>query len=261
MMSGPHRPLRVFIVTEDDPLYVIRFFDVFLAEYPKDRVEIVGITVSKAFHEPLWRTARRVLRFYGPFDFARLLMRWVGAKLRGRRIGTLAHRMGVPIVEAESVNAAAFRERLKDLDVDLVVSVAAPEVFKAPLLSIPRLGCINIHSGRLPQYRGMMPTFWQMRAGEASATVTIHEMAEKLDAGGIVATLEFPLLTKDSLDRVIVGTKEGGARLMVETLLRFDPVAGTRPTSTPIDIATGAYNRFPDPGAVREFRARGHRML
>jgi methionyl-tRNA formyltransferase len=260
-MSNARRPLRAFVITEDDPLYVIRFFDVFLAEVPRDRIELAGITVSRAFHEPIWKTARRILRFYGPVDFVRLLGKWVGAKLSGRRIGTLAAAHGVKVFPALSVNSQEFRDLLRGLDVDVVVSVAAPEVFKAPLLSIPRLGCINIHSGRLPRYRGMMPTFWQMRAGERAATVTIHEMAEKLDAGGIIATLDFPLAERDSLDRVIVGTKEAGARLMIETLLRFDPAAGTRPPSTPIDIATGSYNRFPDPASVREFRARGHRML
>ena len=237
-MPRASRPLRVFVITEDDPLYVIRFFDVFLAEYPRDRIEIAGITVSKAFHEPLWRTARRVLRFYGPLDFARLLGKWMLAKLSGRRIGGLARRMGIPVIEADSVNSRAFQERLSALEVDLVVSVAAPEVFKAPLLSIPRFGCINIHSGRLPQYRGMMPTFWQMRAGEKAATVTIHEMAEKLDAGGIIASLDFPLMAKDSLDRVIVGTKEAGARLMIETLLRFDPATDARPPPPPLEIPT-----------------------
>lgn len=260
-MSNAHRPLRAFVITEDDPLYVIRFFDVFLAEVPRDRIELAGITVSRAFHEPIWKTARRILRFYGPVDFVRLLGKWVGAKLSGRRIGTLAASHGVRVFLAGSVNSQEFHDLLRSLDVDVVVSVAAPEVFKAPLLSIPRFGCINIHSGRLPRYRGMMPTFWQMRAGERAATVTIHEMAEKLDAGGIIATLDFPLAEHDSLDRVIVGTKEAGARLMIETLLRFDPAACTRPPSTPIDIATGSYNRFPDPASVREFRARGHRML
>ena len=260
-MNSMHRPLRVFVITEDDPLYVIRFFDVFLAELPRDRIELVGITVSRAFHEPLWKTARRIWRFYGTVDFLRLLGKWFRAKLSGRRIGSIARDSGVPVVEATSVNSEDFLAKLRSLQVDVVVSVAAPEVFKAALLAVPRLGAINIHSGRLPQYGGMMPTFWQMRAGEPCATVTIHEMAAKLDAGGIIPTLDFPLQPNDSLDRVITGTKQAGARLMIQTLLRFDAEAGTRPPSTPIDIATGGYNRFPDPKSVREYRARGHRML
>jgi methionyl-tRNA formyltransferase len=259
-MNAP-RPLRVFVITEDDPLYVIRFFDVFLAELPRDRIELAGITVSRAFHEPIWKTALRIRRFYGTWDFLRLLVKWMRAKVSGRSIGSLARAAGVRVVDAESVNSPEFRDMLSGLGIDVLVSVAAPEVFKAPLLSIPRLGCINIHSGRLPQYRGMMPTFWQMRAGESVATVTIHEMAEKLDAGGIVATLDFPLEQRDTLDRVITGTKQEGARLMIRTLLRFEPVSGARPASTPFDVAQGKYNRFPDPQSVREYRARGHRML
>ena len=260
-MTPAVRPLRVFVITEDDPLYVIRFFDIFLRECPRDRIELAGITVSRAFHEPLWKTARRIWRFYGTIDFLRLLVKWARAKWSGRNIASLARQARVPVVEADSVNSEDFLARLRALDVDVLVSVAAPEVFKAPLLGVPRLGCINIHSGRLPQYRGMMPTFWQMRAGERTATVTIHEMAARLDAGGVIATLEFPLKDRDSLDRVICGTKEAGARLMIETLLRFDAVTGRRPQGVPFDVTSGKYNRFPDPVSVREYRARGHRML
>jgi methionyl-tRNA formyltransferase len=253
--------LNIHIITEDDPLYVVRFFELFFARLPRDRIEISGVTVSPAFHEPLLSTASRVHRFYGSADFARLLLRWACAKASGTSIASLARASGFQLVPAASVNDPAFVERIRASGTDLIVSVAAPEVFKAPLLSAPRMGCINIHSGRLPQYRGMMPTFWQMRAGEPCATVTIHEMAERLDAGGVIATLDFPLHERDSLDRVIVGTKRAGAELMIETLLRYDPASGARPAAKPMDMATGSYYRFPDPKSVAEFRARGHRLL
>ena len=103
-----------------------------------------------------------------------------------------------------------------------------------------------------------MPTFWQMKNGEKCVTVTIHEMAEKLDAGGVVATHEFPLSAKDSLDRVIKGTKQAGARLMLETLYA---IQDSKPTAIPIDMTQSSYYKFPQPIDVRAFRARGHRML
>ena len=49
--SGEHRRLRVFFVTEDDPIYVAEFFNVFLADYPRESFEVVGITVARAFNE------------------------------------------------------------------------------------------------------------------------------------------------------------------------------------------------------------------
>jgi hypothetical protein len=99
---GCERPeaakLRVFFVTEADPLYVIRFFDVFFAEYPRHEFEICGITVDRAFHEPIWKTLRRMQAFFGPWNFFRQSMRFTQARLRGRSIEALARAIGVPIV-------------------------------------------------------------------------------------------------------------------------------------------------------------------
>ena len=49
--------LRLLVITEDDPLYVIEFFTVFFDACPRDEMEIVGVTVDQAFHEPLLKTA------------------------------------------------------------------------------------------------------------------------------------------------------------------------------------------------------------
>lgn len=252
-------PLRVLVVTEDDPLYVIRFFDVFLEEYPSDRIEVLGITVSKAFHESIWKTAWRVFRFYGLLDFPRLCLRYAMTRLRGRSIASLARGRDISVIETESVNDPAYLERVAALSPDVIMSVSAPEIFREELLDTPRIGCINIHSGRLPIYRGMMPTFWQLLHGESSVVVTIHEMARELDAGGILETIDFPLRERDSLDRVIAGTKQQGARAMIRTLLEIADRDCIE--VVPLDMTNASYFSFPKPSDVRAFRALGHRML
>ena len=250
--------LKVLFVTEDDPLYVIRFFDVFFSEYPRDEFELVGVTVARAFHESRHKTARRMLRFYGPVDFVRLCWRYARARLARRSITALAQELGIRILPTESVNDPAFVERVRELGPDVIVSVAAPEIFKQDILGTARLRCINIHSGRLPQYRGMMPNFWQLLKGESHATITVHEMVEKLDAGAVLQTREFPLHERDRLDRVIVGTKEEGARLMIETL-RSLAAGADKPQ--PLDMDEAGYFSFPEPDDVRALRKRGHKML
>jgi methionyl-tRNA formyltransferase len=252
------RKLRLLFVTEDDPLYVIRFFEVFFDEYPKDQIEIVGVSVQDAFHEPIWKTARRMLRFYGPIDFVRLCFRYVGVKLRGDSIAKLAERKGLSVVPCGSVNDPAYIASARELQPDVIASVAAPEIFKKEIIGVPALRSINIHSGRLPVYRGMMPNFWQLLHGEKTATVTVHEMVEKLDAGGILGTLEWPLKPKDSLDRVITGTKRDGARLMIDVLLKMKQGACE---PVPLDMTEKKYFSFPKPADVKAFRKRGHRML
>src|SRR5437868_5325208 len=96
--------LRVLFVTEDDPLYVIRFFEVFFTEYPREEIEVCGITIDRAFHEPIWKTLRRMLLFYGYWGVFRQGLRFLMARLRGRSIGALALSAGTPMVVAQSVN-------------------------------------------------------------------------------------------------------------------------------------------------------------
>lgn len=255
---APGEKLRVAIVTEDDPLYVIRFFEVFFAEYPRDEFEIVAVTVQHAFNEPLPKTARRILRFYGPAGFVRLGMRFVATKLSRRRIARLADEAGLPLLPTGSANDPAFVEQVAALRPHVVMSVAAPEIFRKPIIDAARVGCVNIHSGRLPKYRGMMPNFWQLLHGEKAATVTVHELVEKLDAGAVLGTLEVPIRERDTLDRIIVETKRQGARLMIDVLRRA--AAGTL-DPMPLDMSEAGYFSFPKPEDVRALRRRGHRLL
>ena len=250
--------LRILFVTEDDPLYVIRFFDVFFAEYPGDEFEICGITIDRAFHEPMWKTLRRMYELYGPLGVVRQGLRVINTRLRRRSIRSLAESKGVPIIQARSVNHRVYIEQVRAIAPDVIVSVAAPEIFKGELLSVPRLGCINIHSGRLPTYRGMMPTFWQMQRGEPTLTITVHRMAQKLDAGDVLGTQTFPIAPSDSLDRVIKGAKCEGARLMVRVLR--DLRAG-RVQAKPLDMRRAEYFSFPKRDDVRQFRRHGHRLF
>ena len=252
------RKLRVLFVTEDDALYVIRFFDIFFSEYPREQFEVCGITIDRAFHEPMWKTMQRMRNFYGHWGFFRLGLRFMRARLRGRSIESLAVSAGVPVVPTNSLNSPEYVERVRAIAPDVIVSVAAPEILDAELLSVPRLGCVNVHSGRLPTYRGMMPTFWQMQRGEPAATITVHRMAERLDAGDVLATQAFAIRARDSLDRVIEGTKCEGARLVIRVLR--DLRAG-RAQPKPLDMTQARYFSFPTPRDVQEFRRCGHQLL
>ncbi|MCH2147527.1 MAG: hypothetical protein MK073_06900 [Phycisphaerales bacterium] len=249
---------KVLFVTEDDPLYVIQFFDVFFKEYPKDEIDVIGITVVDAFHEPIWKTAWRMYKFYGPIDFVRLGCRFVWTKLKGRSIKTIAQEAGINVIDTHSVNDASYIEEIKRLNPEVIASVAAPEVFKEEILNAPSKACVNIHSGRLPIYRGMMPNFWQLLHQEEHATITIHEMAEQLDAGGIISTKAFPLREKDTLNRVIIGTKQEGARLMIDVLSDFDTKFASKQT---LDMSEAKYFSFPTPKDVKALRRVGHKML
>jgi len=250
--------LRVHFVTEDDPLYVIRFFEVFFAEYVPEDLEVVGITIAAPFQESRLATARRILRLYGLVGVCRLGARVALASLRGRSIARLARRHGIPLLPATSVNDPTYVSRVRMLQPDVIASVAAPEIFREDLLASARRGCINLHSGRLPEYRGMLPTFWQMLAGESHATVTVHEMAAQIDAGAVLGTEVCAIRKRDSLDRVMTEAKVVGARLMIR-VLRELARGVSRPQ--PLDMSRARYYPFPNRSDALALCARGHRLL
>jgi len=51
------------------------------------------------------------------------------------------------------------------------------------ILKIPRLGCINIHPGKLPDYAGRSPIEVALKNGDKKLWVTLHYMDEGFDTG------------------------------------------------------------------------------
>ncbi|MES2265636.1 MAG: formyltransferase family protein [Bacteroidota bacterium] len=52
------------------------------------------------------------------------------------------------------------------------------------LSNVPK-GIFNIHFGKLPQYRGPSPVFWQLKNGEEQIGLAIHQLTGKFDSGPV----------------------------------------------------------------------------
>ena len=76
---------------------------------------------------------------------------------------------------------------------DLLITCRAP-ILPESVFSVPRLGSINIHYSRLPEYRGGSPLLWQIVNGETQGGVTIHFIDPGIDTGPIIeqASVDFP---------------------------------------------------------------------
>jgi methionyl-tRNA formyltransferase len=109
------------------------------------------------------------------------------------RIKQSAIARGVPVYQPENVNAAESVDRLRDLNPDLLVTAAYGQILSADLLSIPRLGGINLHGSVLPAYRGAAPVARAIQNGEAESGVTVIRMTPKIDAGGILSIARTPI--------------------------------------------------------------------
>jgi methionyl-tRNA formyltransferase len=69
---------------------------------------------------------------------------------------------------------------------DAVFSIGFPYRIPAALLEKVPNKFINFHHGPLPKYRGAMPIFEVLRAGEAETAISVHLMDAEFDEGAVV---------------------------------------------------------------------------
>ena len=117
-----------------------------------------------------------------------------GRKLKACPVKELALEQGLPVCQPESLRDPADQELMRSFRPDLLVVVAYGLILPRAVLSIPRLGCVNVHASLLPRWRGAAPIQRSVLAGDAETGVTIMFIEPKLDAGPMLRKAPCPLL-------------------------------------------------------------------
>lgn len=98
----------------------------------------------------------------------------------------------VEIMPFEKINDPKAVEYVRDSNVDLILSINCKQIFRSELLSVPRLGAVNMHDGLLPRQRGGGGTFIGLINGETLGT-TVHFIDNGIDTGDIILQQEIRL--------------------------------------------------------------------
>ncbi len=101
-------------------------------------------------------------------------------------VRALVHGSEIPVLTPRNVNDDTSIREIRELRPELIAVVAYGQILKAPLLGIPPLGCINMHTSLLPKYRGAAPIEWAIARGETATGVTAMFMNEGMDTGDII---------------------------------------------------------------------------
>jgi methionyl-tRNA formyltransferase len=133
-------------------------------------------------------------------------------------LAAVAGHFSVPIKPVADCNAPEFLETLRQDPPDIILSAFYSQIFLREIIRVPRLGCINIHPSLLPQYRGTNPVYWAMVDDCRQAGITIHQIDEGLDTGGILTQADVPILPGDTHHQLYRKTVVAGATLLRQTL-------------------------------------------
>ena len=165
------------------------------------------------------------------------------------RVADVAADLGLPCIAPVNANAPEVVARVAALAPDFLFSFYYRRMLGAPLLASASRGALNMHGSLLPKYRGRAPVNWAVLRGERHTGATLHYMADKPDAGDIVAQQAVPILPDDTarevFDKVTVA-----AEICLDAVLPA-LLAGTAPRR-PNDIDRGSYfgGRTPEDGRI-----------
>jgi methionyl-tRNA formyltransferase len=115
-------------------------------------------------------------------------------------------------------DAAAARAALLEAAPDVLVVAAYGLILPQWLLTLPRLGCLNIHASLLPRWRGAAPIHRAIEAGDAQTGITIMQMDEGLDTGAMLAVEREPIERADTTGRLHDRLAALGAKMIVQSL-------------------------------------------
>ena len=131
---------------------------------------------------------------------------------------------GLEVIQPERIKAPEVADQLRRVAPDLLVVVAYGQIIPASVLSIPRLGAVNVHASLLPRHRGAAPVAHAILSGDRETGVTIMRMDEKLDHGPILAMRKTGIGAGEDAAALTRRLAVMGAELLVETLERLDQI-------------------------------------
>jgi methionyl-tRNA formyltransferase len=148
-----------------------------------------------------------------------------GQQVSDSPVKALAVEHGLPLLQPERLKDPAVAATLREWRPDIGVVAAYGKLIPEAILSVPRLGMINVHASLLPKYRGAAPVQRAVIDGEHETGVTIMRIEKMLDAGAMLARVVRPIGPDETSDVVERGLAQMGAGLLLDVVEQI--AAGT----------------------------------
>lgn len=133
-------------------------------------------------------------------------------------VKVVAQDAGIDVLQPSKIKTEAFLDELRTYEADVILVAAYGRILPPAILSLPRLGCINVHGSILPKYRGAAPIQTAILRGEQEAGVTIMQMDAGLDTGNMLLVGSLPIDDQDTSVTMIPKLAELGAALLPQVL-------------------------------------------
>lgn len=157
-----------------------------------------------------------------------------------------AQENGIPVYQPVTLKDGAFAEELSLIDPDLIIVAAYGKILPAYILDYPKHGCINAHASLLPRWRGAAPIQRAIMAGDRLSGVTAMYMAQGLDTGDMILTVEVPITDEDDFGTLHDKLAVAGGEAMTQTVAKLRAGTVIRQMQNDADATYAAKIENPD---------------
>jgi len=157
--------------------------------------------------------------------------------------------MGFKVFQPEDVNEQNFLKEIKVLAPEITVLAGFGPIIKREFISIANYGCINLHGGKLPKYRGSSPMNWALINGEKNFTLTIIQVDEGVDSGDILIEKTFQINDSDTIDGLNKIANKNFPQLLLKVLNQIEKI-GIKQKNQNTESSSYYPLRFPEDGLV-----------
>jgi methionyl-tRNA formyltransferase len=145
-----------------------------------------------------------------------------GMKLTPSPVKQLAVQHGLSVLQPAALKDAEVQAQLAAVNADAMIVAAYGLLLPPPVLTIPRLGCLNIHASLLPRWRGAAPIQRAILAGDPETGITIMQMDRGLDTGNMLLRAALPIADNDTAQTLHDKLAALGASSIVAALQQLE---------------------------------------
>ena len=142
-----------------------------------------------------------------------------GMQLRPTEVSLMAEKLNIVSKTTKHISSdAEILSWISENCPDIIFVIDFGHIIKEPMLSMPKLGCINIHPSELPQYRGSAPVQTALIDGADRTAVTIFRLNDGMDSGPILSQVKVRIDINDNTDSLLAKCAEAGCNELIRLL-------------------------------------------
>jgi methionyl-tRNA formyltransferase len=253
--------MRIILFTQEDPFYLV--------ESTQDLIEKINTngnhSIIQAIITPPSPFGRRetfrqkAIKTYSIFGFRFFVFYsfkfFIRKIILRKSVEKCLKKYNVPTTTiTDSINSRKNVHLIQNLKADLILIIAGNQIIKQEVLDSTKYGVFNIHSSLLPNYKGLMPTFWVLKNNEKRTGVTLYQLTEGIDNGPIISSKDFVIpknMPQSELIKIL--------KILANDLV-IDGIELIKSKENYKECVGGSYFKFPTNEDVKEFRENNKRF-